>query len=83
MTSAHRADPTITTGVQLPEAQAVVIEGESVSVLMLEEDFAEEYAMVAEMACVEVLELWTLAEVKRHPDWPLWEKGIQEELVTL
>ena len=41
-----------------------MIEGESVSVSMLEEDFAEEYVMVAEMAHVEALEPQTLAEAK-------------------
>jgi len=35
------------------------------------------------MADTEALEPTTLTEAKRHPDWPQWEAGIQEELATL
>jgi hypothetical protein len=45
-------------------------------------DFVE-YAMAAEISEVEALEPRSLAEVKRQPDWPLWEKAIQEELALL
>ena len=45
------------------------------------EDFPGlEYAFVAETANAEVLEPRMLAEAKRRPDWPLWEKAIEEEL---
>ena len=43
----------------------------------------EEYAMAAEIGEAEALEPQTLAKVKRRPDWPLWEKAINEELETL
>ena len=39
--------------------------------------------MAAKIGEAEALEPRTLAEVKRRPDWPLWEKAINEELETL
>ena len=50
---------------------------------MMLADFEEEYAMVAEISEVEALEPRSLAEAKRRPDWPLWEKAIHEELALL
>jgi hypothetical protein len=38
---------------------------------------------MAEMAESEALEPRTLTEAKHRPDWPLWEKAIEEELATL
>ena len=38
---------------------------------------------MAETAESEALELLTLSEAKRRPDWLQWECGILEELVTL
>jgi hypothetical protein len=53
-------------------------------VLELLEDFEDfEQAFVAETADAEALEPHSLAEAKRRPDWPLWEKAIEEELATL
>jgi hypothetical protein len=53
-------------------------------VLALLEDFDRlEHALVAEVADAEAMEPCTLAEAKRRPDWPLWEKAIEEELATL
>ena len=46
-------------------------------------NFVEEYALAAEISEAEALEPCTLAEARRRPDWPLWEKAIQEELKTL
>ena len=46
-------------------------------------NFVEELLMAAETSEVEALEPHTLAEAKRCPDWPLWEKAINEELETL
>jgi len=43
----------------------------------------EEYTMAAEIGEAEALEPRTLAKVKCCPDWPLWEKAINEELETL
>jgi hypothetical protein len=42
-----------------------------------------EHVFTAETADAEAIELRTLAEAKRRPDWPLWEKAIEEELGTL
>ena len=50
---------------------------------MIAVDFAEEYAMAAEISETEALEPRTLAEAKRCPDWPLWENAIEEELSDL
>jgi hypothetical protein len=45
---------------------------------------AELSAALAEFTAeAEALESTSLAEAQRHPDWPQWEAGIQEELVTL
>src|SRR5712692_9199296 len=38
---------------------------------------------MAETTDAEALEPHLLTEAKRQPDWPLWEKAIQEELATL
>ena len=39
--------------------------------------------MLAEMSDKEAFEPRSLTEAKCHPDWPLWEKAIEEELETL
>ncbi len=67
----------ITRGVQLPTQKEQRIEGEGLV------DCADEYAMVVEIGETKALELRSLAEAKRRPDWHLWEKAIQEELATL
>ena len=43
----------------------------------------DEYALLAEVGQAEALEPRNLGEAKKRPDWPLWEKAIQEELKTL
>jgi hypothetical protein len=75
-------------GVQTPSTPAPIseLEGESEAGLvdlLEDEDFLFEYAMVAETSDAEALEPRTLAEAKRRPDWPLWEKAIEEELKML
>ncbi len=42
-----------------------------------------EHILAAKTAEVEALEPRSLAEAKRRPDWPLWEKAISEELAML
>ena len=42
-----------------------------------------EHMFMAQTADAEALEPQMLAEAKCWPDWPLWEKAIQEELVML
>jgi hypothetical protein len=50
----------------------------------LHEDFhGMEFVFVTETADAEALEPHMLAEAKRRPDWPSWEKAIEEELATL
>jgi hypothetical protein len=66
----------------LDEAGGVwaILDGETV---LLEDFKGIEEALLAETSDVEALEPRTLAEAKRRPDWPLWEKAILEELETL
>jgi hypothetical protein len=45
---------------------------------LLEDFEGLEQALAAKIADVEALELRTLAEAKCRPDWPLWEKAIEE-----
>ena len=56
------------------------IDGETV---LLEDFEGFEEALLAETSDVEALEPQTPAEAKHRPDWPLWEKAIEEELATL
>ena len=46
-------------------------------------DYIEEYVFAAEIAGSEALEPQNLKEAKARPDWPLWEKAIEEELEVL
>jgi len=48
-----------------------------------EADCADEYALAAEISETKALELRDLAEAKKRPDWPLWEKAIHKELEML
>jgi hypothetical protein len=50
---------------------------------LLEDFEGLEYAFAAETADAEALEPRSLDEAKRRPEWPLWEKAIEEELATL
>jgi hypothetical protein len=50
---------------------------------MMLADFEEEYTIAAEISELEALEPRSSAEAKQRPDWPLWEKAIQEELALL
>jgi hypothetical protein len=43
----------------------------------------DEHAFAAEVSNAEALEPKSLAEARKQPDWPLWEKAIEEELETL
>ena len=52
-------------------------------IVLLEDFMGFEEVLAAETLDVEVIEPRTLAEAKRRPDWPLWEKAIKEELATL
>jgi hypothetical protein len=51
--------------------------------LLLEDFDGLEYVYAAETAEAEALEPRSLAEAKRMPEWPLWEKAIDEEMATL
>jgi Reverse transcriptase (RNA-dependent DNA polymerase) len=50
---------------------------------LLEDFNGLEHALAAKVADAEAMEPRMLAEAKRRPDWPLWEKAIKEELATL
>jgi hypothetical protein len=50
---------------------------------LLEDFDSMESVFATETADAEALEPRTLAEAKRRPDWPSWEKAIEEELATL
>jgi Reverse transcriptase (RNA-dependent DNA polymerase) len=65
--------PTLAPGVQQPSGDWTA------SV----EECVEEYAFAAETSNAEALEPRSLAEARKRPDWPLWEKAIEEELATL
>ena len=51
--------------------------------VLLEDFLGLEYAFAAETADAEVLKPRMLAEAKCRPDWPLWEKAIEEESAML
>ena len=51
--------------------------------VLLEDFLSLKYVFAAETADAEVLEPDTLIEAKCRPDWPLWEKAIEEELAML
>jgi hypothetical protein len=81
-------------GIQLPstlpdEADDPAIEGENAAALLsaiLEDgdDTAELSLALADFTSeAEALEPTSLADARRHPDWPQWEQGIREELATL
>ena len=60
----------------LETADKEVVEREKNPVLEWERtDFGNEYAMVADTSEVEGIELRSLAEAKRCPDWPHWKKN--------
>ena len=89
VSSARRADPQYTPGVQLPEGFREDVE-EAGGVWSVENAFDEledskwlKHILATETADVEALEPRLLAEAKRRPNWPLWEKAIGEELETL
>lgn len=86
-TSAHPSDPVLSCGVQPPSTITKepnpVLEGEGQAEWMMWMNFVEELLMAAEISDAEALEPQTLAEAKSYPNWPLWEKAINEELETL
>ena len=43
----------------------------------------DEYAFATEVGDAEVLEPQSLTEAKQYPDWQLWERAIEEELMPL
>ncbi|KAJ3992117.1 hypothetical protein F5050DRAFT_1554860, partial [Lentinula boryana] len=84
--SACLLNPDVPLGVQLPNIPDVSNEGENEAtwVMVLEDEtFLTEYAMVTKMSKVESLEPRSLAKAKLHPDWPPWEKAVEEELRML
>jgi len=51
--------------------------------VLLEDFDGLECALATETVDAEALEPCTLTKAKRRPDWPQWEKAIQEKLATL
>ena len=90
VTSMRGTDLHLAPGMQLPgsfteegkEAGGVwaVIDG---TPELLEDFKGLEQVFTAETANTEVLEPRMLTEAKCWPDWPLWERAIEEELATL
>ncbi len=90
VSSTRRSDPSIALRLQLPGGFDDEEAEEAGGVWSAESAFDEledsewlEHILVAETMEVEALEPCSLAEAKRRPDWPLWEKAISEELATL
>jgi hypothetical protein len=52
-------------------------------IVLLEDFVGFEEVLAAKTSDVEVIEPRMLVEAKCWPDWPLWEKAIEEELATL
>ena len=85
ITTNRRNTSQIPVGVQLPTENEtdVVLDGEGTAEWMMLANFADEYAMVADMGEMEAIEPRNLTEARRRPDWLQWEKAIEEELVVL
>ncbi|PPQ85111.1 hypothetical protein CVT26_005400 [Gymnopilus dilepis] len=64
-------------------AESYVLEGEGTSDWIMVGEGDEEYGMAVEISETEALEPRDIREARRRPDWPLWEKAIQEELDVL
>ncbi len=75
----------MTRGIQLPtlNANKQVFEGEEQSDWMMSVESSDEYALAAEISETVALEPQNLTEAKSWPDWPLWEKAIEDELGQL
>ena len=50
---------------------------------MIVADFTDKYILAAEITETKALEPYSLAKAKSRPDWPLWEKAIEEEFKLL
>ena len=83
ITTNHCNTSQIPVGVQLPTEKEtdVVLEGEGTAEWMT--NFADEYAMVADMGEMEAIKPRNLTEARCCLDWLQWEKAIEEELVVL
>jgi len=75
----------MTRGIQLPtlNANKQVIEGEGQPEWLMSIDPGDEIALAAKISETEALEPRNLTEAKSQPDWPLWEKAIEDELDQL
>jgi hypothetical protein len=67
---------TMPTGLQAPEEKRVENKGE-------EKSTEGDVTLVVDAGDIQPLEPKSLAEAKRRPEWPYWEKAIREELKTL
>jgi hypothetical protein len=90
--SVHLSNPAIPRGIAIPGS---FTEEDKVNNLIggtwakddipgLEEDCNDlEQILVAETADMEALELRSLAEARRHPEWVQWKHAIEEEMAML
>ena len=90
-TSMRSVSPQITPVPEMPDLVEVEDEEEAGGVwtvvdgvsALLEDFVGLEHTFMAETADSEALEPRSLTEAKCRPDWPLWEKAIDEELAML
>ena len=84
------ADRKLPRGVRIQEATVNDVRGirtqEAVEEVAVEDLLAEEISgatMATAQALEEGLDPLSLAEAKRHPEWPRWEQAMREELAAL
>lgn len=70
-------------GLQAPLLEGSVKEDGAESKGTKDDDVEEELTLVVDAGDIEPLEPKSLAEAKRQPYWPQWERAIREELGTL
>jgi transposase InsO family protein len=75
--------PSLPVGLQLPESRATIEEVSEENEEEREEEREEGITMVVDAGDIEPLEPKSLAEARRRPEWPEWEKGIRDEIKTL
>ena len=75
--------PSIPVVLQVPGERAAIEKVSDEREDEREDELDENIAMVVDIGDIEPLEPKSLAEARHRPEWPQWEKGIQEELKML
>ena len=85
MATGRPDDPFMTCGIQFPtlNANEQAFEGERQDNGIISIDPGDKIALAAEISETEALKPRNLNEAKSRPDWPLWEKAIEDELGQL